>query len=239
MSDAPRPTLAQLLLPLAQPFATLVAVGLGVLLLTQYFGLDLKKLSLSGPGFNAELAQRIEATQDKVDKSSSTAGTELNDLTERVRQLEARLKAAEPAPSAVQPPSPPTVPDAGTSTQRTAAELAPLFQKLPNRVSPLYNREGYIFLGNLASGAIDDPNLRGNGELVRRLADFRVGTAYTAAAHLSLRGGYPGDNPSYYVGVPSLGVVTNGLSVVLLEPPKQAVRPSGLVQIWAKVRVAE
>ncbi len=240
MSDLSKPPASVAWLPLVQPFATLLAAVAGILFITIYLELDLKTFSLNIGGINAEMVKRIDVTQDKVDDSARVIGNELAELAEKVRVLEARLSTDTVRPLGVNPvPSQPPVPDADTGTQRSASELAPLFQKLPNRASPLFNKEGYIFIGNAMGDSVEEPNLRDKDGFVRRLSDLKVGSRYTTGAHLSLRSAYPGDNPAYYSGVPMLGVVTNGLSVVLIEAPKQAVRPSRLVQLWAKVRVAE
>lgn len=230
-------------LQLAQPFASLAAVVLGLLFLKLVFNIEIKKINLDFGTVSAEVTQTLATTQDNVSSAGKAAGQKLDELARRIALLEARLAAtSEPATTMAVPaqPAPSKVPDVDSNVLRTATDLAPLFQKQANRRSPLFDREGFIFIGNAKDGAIDASNLRAGSDTVRRLADLKPGSPYTTSAHLTLRGSFPGDNKDdYYLGIPSLGVVTSGLSVILLEPPREAVRPSGLVQLWARVRVAE
>lgn len=221
---------------LVQPFAYLAAILLGLTFMQYVLKIDLRKISFNAFGVTAELVNSLE---EKQEAAGSAAGKKLDDLNGRIALLESRFPATGTVAGSLSSPDKQVAPVVDAAALRTATDLAPLFQKLPNRRSPLFDREGYIFLGNAKEGAIEGSNLRISGGQISRAADLRVGSTYTTSANLTLRGAFPGDSKDYFLGVPSLGVVTSGLSVILLESVREAKRSQDLTQLWVKVRVAE
>jgi hypothetical protein len=128
----------------------------------------------------------------------------------------------------------------------TGASEAPAAEPANPEPSPgqpdrnLEGKEGYIWLGNLnPDSTISDSNIAESGTKVHSYSTISTKKKFTLTANLYLRDGEPPNDSRYFKALPILGVLLSGVEIEILDAPVVKTRPSGLNQIWCRVKVSK
>jgi hypothetical protein len=225
---------------LLKPFATMLAIILGVLAVQWIFHLQLNSLDLSFSGNTASLK--------KIDEKSIDAGNAIVDVNGKIAGLQAqidsltqRVTGQGPPPQAEASGAPALSASTGSDGTRTSDSLAALFKPVIGTQSPLAGKDGYIFIGNRHGDlpSLEHATLGAVGGSPVPLDQLQPDDVYQTLANLVMRAGQPQNDAAYFNGQRSLGILPRGTQVTMLAAPQPIKRSDSLIQVWAHVRVNE
>lgn len=184
-------------------------------------GLQIGPLAKIGPG-GIEFVQ--EARVEIVDIVSKLNGA--------LAEIEALKKAAPVAQATSDQANKEVFAATQTVSNQTAALANVSREVAPNVAAP---RKGYIWIGDFKGTWGKTLISAGNNEPVKEAPEkLPLGTTYTTLGNMVVRDGLPSDDPDYFRGRPSLGVIPRGTPFKLVTTPVGIDRGYA-VQYWAQI----
>lgn len=200
---------------------TIFSMLLALVAAKSLLGLEFGAVAKFGPG-GIEFAQLASNQIAELDGK-------LSGLRVEIEALKKAAPAAQAIPDQVQK-------DAFAATQSVSNQTAALAnvsrEAAPNNSS---SRKGFIWIGDFKGTWGKTMISAGNNVPVKEAPEkLPLGTTYTTLGNMVVRDGLPSDDPDYFRGRPSLGVIPRGAPFKLVTTPVGIDRGYA-VQYWAQI----